>query len=84
MREEHATGPKKASKHGPNNTTAGTIKWYGRNDSKITEGAKNGLKRGKPTIKQGPTLERSKPIKNGKSKHRSRHKRSRMSGKMHR
>ena len=51
--------------------------------NKITEGVKNGLKRGKPTIKQGPTLERSKPMKNGKSENNSRHKRLRMSGKMH-
>ena len=47
-------------------------------------GVKNGLKRGKPTIKQGPTLERSKPIKNGKSENSSRHKRSSISGRMHR
>ena len=30
------------------------------NDSKITKRAKNGLKKGKPTIKQGTVLERSK------------------------
>ena len=52
--------------------------------NKITEGVKNGLKRGKPIIKQGPALERSKPIKNGKLEDSSRHKRSRISGKMHR
>ena len=57
---------KKLSKHRLNDITAGTAKWYGRNGNKITEGAKNGLKGGKPTIKQGPALERSKVIKNGK------------------
>ena len=41
--------------------------WYSRNGNKITEGAKNGLKRGKPTIRQGLALERSKPVKNKKS-----------------
>ena len=53
-------------------------KWYGRNGNKTTEGAKNGLKREKPTIKQG-----SKLIKNERSENSSSHKRSRMSGKMH-
>ena len=62
---------------------AGIAEWYDRNDNKITERAKNWLKRGKPTIKQGLTLERSKPIKNGKSEDSSRSKRSRMSGRMH-
>ena len=47
------------------------------------EGAKNGLKGENPTIKQGPALERSKPIKNERSENSSRHKRSRMSGRMH-
>ena len=60
------------------------VEWYDRNDNKTTEGAKNGLKGEKPTIKQGPALERSKPIKNERSESNSRHKRSRMSGKMHR
>ena len=46
-------------------------------------GAKSGLKRGKPIIKQGPALERSKPIKNEKSENNSCYKRLRMSGKMH-
>ena len=75
---------KRPSKHRSNNTTAATAEWYGRNGSKIMEGVKNGLKRGKPTIKQGPALERSKPIKNGKSENSSRHKRSSISGRMHR
>ena len=75
---------KTPSKHRSNNTTTGIVKWCGRNDSKITKGAKNGLKREKPTIKQGLALERSKPIKNGKSENSSCHKRSRMSGRMHR
>ena len=75
---------KRPSRHESNNTTIGIEKWYGRNGNKIIEGAKNGLKRGKPTIKQGLALERSKPIKNGKSKDNSRHKKSRMSGRMHR
>ena len=57
--------------------------WFGRNDNKTTEGAKNGLKGEKPTIKQGPALERSKPIKNERLENSSRHKRSRMSDKMH-
>ena len=57
--------------------------WFGRNDNKTTEGAKNGLKGEKPTIKQGPALERNKPIKNEKLENSSHHKRSRMSGKMH-
>ena len=48
------------------------------------EGAKSGLKRGKPTIKQDPALKRSKPIKNEKSENSSCHKRSRISGRMHR
>ena len=59
------------------------VEWYGKNGNKTTEGAKNGLKGEKPTIKQGPTLERSKPIKNERSENSSRHKRSRMNGKMH-
>ena len=59
-------------------------KWYGRNGNKITEGAKNGLKGENPTIKQGPALERSKPIKKGKLENNSRHKRLRMSGRIHR
>ena len=75
---------KTPSKHRSNNTTTGIVKWCGRNDSKITKGAKNGLKREKPTIKQGLALERSKPIKNEKSKNSSPHKRSMMSGRMHR
>ena len=75
---------KRPSKHGSNNTTAEIAEWHGRNGSRIMEGAKNGLKSGKPTIKQGPTLERSKPIKNEKSKNSSPHKRSMMSGRMHR
>ena len=39
-----------------NNTMAGIVEWYGRNNNKITEGAKNELKGGKPTTKQGPAL----------------------------
>ena len=50
----------------------------------FTEGANSGLKRGKPTIKEGPALERSKPIKNEKSENSSCHERSRMSDRMHR
>ena len=57
--------------------------WYDRNDNKTTEGAKNGLKGEKLTINQGPSLERSKPIKNERLENSSRHKRSRMSDKMH-
>ena len=45
----------------------GIAEQYGRNSNKITEEAKNWLEWGKPTIKQGPALERSKPIKNEKS-----------------
>ena len=74
---------KRPSKHWSNNTMAGTTKWYDKNGSKITEGAKNELKEGKPTIKQGSALERSKLIKNGESENSSRHKRSRMSNRMH-
>ena len=84
LREEHAASPKKPSKHRPNNTTVEMVGWYGKKGNKITEGLKNGLKRGKPIIKQGPTLERSKPIKKGKLEKNSRHKRSRMIGKIHR
>jgi len=58
--------------------------WYGRNGNKTTERAKNGLKGEKPTIKQGSALERSKPIKNEILENSSRHKRSRMSSRMHR
>ena len=75
---------KRPSKHGSNNTTAGIAEWHCRNGSKIMEGAKSGLKREKPAIKQGPALERSKPIKNGKPENNSCHKRSRMRGGMHR
>ena len=75
---------KRPNKHGSNNTTARIAEWYNRNGSKITERAKNGLKRGKPTIKQGPALERSKPIKNEKLENISCHKKSRMSSRMHR
>ena len=84
LREEHAAGPKEASKHRPNNTTVEMAGWYGKKGNKITEGLKNGLKRGKPIIKQGPALERSKPIKKGKLEINSRNKRSRMSGRIHR
>ena len=56
------------SKHVSNDTMTEMAEWYGRNGNKITEWVKNGLKRGEPTIKQGPALERSKPIQNGKSK----------------
>ena len=35
------------------------IEWHGRNASKSTEGEKNGLKREKPTIKQGLAHEES-------------------------
>ena len=58
--------------------------WFGRNDNKTTEGAKNGLKGEKPTIKQGPALERNKPIKNERLESNSSRKRSRMSDRMHR
>ena len=62
----------------------GIAERYGRKGNKTTEGREDGLKRGKPMIKQGPAFERSKPIKNGKSGNSSRHKRSRMSDRMHR
>ena len=62
---------KRPSKHRSNNTTTGIAERYDRNGSKIMKEAKNGLKRGKPTIKQGPALERSKPIKNEKSENNS-------------
>ena len=75
---------KRPNKHGSNNTTAEIVGWHGKNGSRITEGVKSGLKRGKPIIKQGPALERSKPIKNEKSKNSSCHKRLRMSSRMHR
>ena len=74
---------KRSNKYGSNNTIAKIVGWHGRNGSRITEGAKSGLKRGKPIIKQGPALERSKPIKNEKSENSSCHKRSRMSSRMH-
>ena len=63
---------------------AGMTEWYGRNDNKNTEGAKNGLKGKKPMIKQGPALEKSKPIKNERLESSSSRKRSRMSDRMHR
>ena len=75
---------KRPSKHMSNYTTAEIAKWHGKNGNKITEGVKSGLKREKPAIKQGLALERSKPIKNGKLENSSRHKRSRMSDRMHR
>ena len=46
---------------GKKNTIARVAEWHDRNGNKITEGAKSGLKREKPTIKQSPTLEGSKP-----------------------
>ena len=51
LKEEHAASPKKANKHGSNNTTVEITEWHGRNGSKIMEGAKSGLKRGESTIK---------------------------------
>ena len=63
---------------------AGMTEWYGRNDNKTTEGAKNGLKGKKPMIKQGIALEKSKPIKNERLESSSSRKRSRMSDRMHR
>ena len=51
---------KRPSKHGSNYTMIGITEWHGRNVSKFTVGAKSGLKREKPTIKQGPTLKGSK------------------------
>ena len=77
-------GPKRSSKHESNNTTAGIAKWYDRKGNKTTKGAKDGLKKEKPTIKQGLALEKSKPIKNGKSENSSCYKKSRISGRMHR
>ena len=53
---------KRPNKHGSNNTTAGITEWYGRNGSKIMEGATSGLKKEKSTIKQGPAFEKSKAI----------------------
>ena len=47
------------SKHRPSNTTAGITKWHGKNASKSTKGAKNWLKREKPTIRQDPAHEES-------------------------
>ena len=84
MREEQVVGPKRSSKHESNNTTAGITKWYDRKGNKTTKGAKDGLKREKPTIKQGLALEKSKPIKNGKLENSSCYKKSRISGRMHR
>ena len=66
MREEQAASPKRPSKHESNTTTAGITEWYDRNGKKTMEGEKNGLNRGKSTIKQGMALERSKPINEGK------------------
>ena len=74
MREEQVAGLKRPSKHRSNNTTAGIAEWYNRKGNKTMEGAEDGLKREKPTIKQGPALEKSKPIKNGKSENDSRYK----------
>ena len=71
LREEHAASPKEAQQAQVKNTTTGIVEWYNRNGSKIMKEAKNGLKRGKPTIKHGPALERSKPIKNEKSENNS-------------
>ena len=81
---DQIVGLKRPNKHGSNNTTAGMVEWYGRNGNKTTEGAKNGLKGEKSTINQGPALERSKPIKNERSENSSCHKKSRISGRMHR
>ena len=36
-------------------------KWHGRSASRPTKGTKNELKKEKPTIKQDPTKEESKP-----------------------
>ena len=44
--------------------------WYSRNGNKITEGLKNVLKEGNPTIKQSPALEKSKVINNEKLERR--------------
>ena len=55
------------------------------NGGKITERAKNGLKRGKPTTGQGLALEKKgQAIRNKKSESRSRHNGLRMSGRMQR
>ena len=45
--------------HRPSNTTAGITEWHDKNASKFTEEAKNGLKREKLTIRQGPVHEKS-------------------------
>ena len=52
---------KRSSKHRSNNIMTGIAEWHGRNASKTTKGTKSGLRREKPTIKQGLTLERSRP-----------------------
>ena len=52
--------------------------------SRITERAKNGLKKGKPTTRQGLALEKKQAVRSEKSESSSRHKGSRMSGRMHR
>ena len=52
--------------------------------SRITERAKNGLKKGKPTTRQGLALEKKQAVRSEKSESSSRHNGSRMSGRMHR
>ena len=39
---------------------AGVIEWHDRSANLLTKGVNNGLKKEKPTIKQGPTQEGSK------------------------
>ena len=51
LREEYAADPKKPSKLGSNNITAGMAEWCSRKCKDCRKEQKNGLKEEKPTIK---------------------------------
>ena len=51
LREEYAADPKKPSRLGSNNITAGMAEWCSRKCKDCRKEQKNGLKEEKPTIK---------------------------------
>ena len=82
MREEKATSPKRPSRLGSNNATAGMAEQYNRTCKDCRKEQVSGLKEEKPMAKQRPSLEREQALKNEKPENGSRHKKPRMGGRM--
>ena len=62
---------KRPNKHKLNNSIVGITGWHGRSIKRLAKRVKNGLKKAKLIIKQGPTQERSE-TKNESSRTSSR------------